>query len=729
MKNQNYFLSLVFLMITSLSFAQVQKAQTLQVGNTSTTTQSTSAALQIDDTNRGFLPPRMTTVQRDAIANPVAGLTIFNTTKNCLEWYNGTGWFNGCDDNQVSLTSNGTAVVSAWVCDVASVGTMAYNTPITGVTQTVKATVVSKGSYSISVEVAGITFAGSGTFAATGQQNVVLTATGTPTSAGTKTFALNTTPSCSFDREVSGVAPSAATNPVAVAKNTHAIISFTPSADNGGEAITYTVTSSPEGLTATGSTSPLDVTGLTNGTAYTFIVKASNTYGFTESVPSNEVTPAPTAPEKPSITSVTYGNQSVVVEFAPPANDGGSAITNYIVTSNTGATASGQTSPITVSGLTNGSAYTFTVVAENLIGTSDPSDASASVIPKTNPSAPTFTSITQTSTTAATVTLGVPNNGGSAITNYSVTATPGNITVSGSSQSLSFTGLTAGTAYTFTALVTNGVGDSPSATSSVFNLNKTGNMFTDHYSGVVNNVYTGNDSMVTHTTGVAFSQIGTISGINCQNEYISTQNSAENCPSSVTSSPDGNGNTYTYGTVYINGQCWLNRNSQDYPNPLGANRNTSFNTFNDSSAWAAPYGNNDSNALTDGLLYLWTAAMNRNVVSRGQGVCPTGFHVPTVCEFRFLLHGLGYNLLTGETNNTHLKLLATDEGGNNQSGMNMRRSGSTTNTWAYFDYQGSYRTSTSSFNSGVLLISNTNVNFPNSGILSTRGYSLRCIKN
>ena len=46
-----------------------------------------SAQLDVSSTTKGFLPPRMTTVQRNAIANPVAGLQIFNTTTNCLEFY------------------------------------------------------------------------------------------------------------------------------------------------------------------------------------------------------------------------------------------------------------------------------------------------------------------------------------------------------------------------------------------------------------------------------------------------------------------------------------------------------------------------------------------------------------------------------------------------------------------------------------------------------------------
>jgi hypothetical protein len=53
---------------------------------------SASAALQIDSTTKGFLPPRMTTTDRNAIASPVAGLSIYNTTTNKIETWDGTVW-------------------------------------------------------------------------------------------------------------------------------------------------------------------------------------------------------------------------------------------------------------------------------------------------------------------------------------------------------------------------------------------------------------------------------------------------------------------------------------------------------------------------------------------------------------------------------------------------------------------------------------------------------------
>ena len=154
-----------------------------------------SAAFELASTTKGVLPPRMTTAQRDLIASPVAGLIIYNTTTNCWEWYNGTVWYNGCGAN---VSSNGTATVSSYSCATASAGSMTAGTAVSGVTQTITANVTTVGTYSISAIANGVTFSGWGNFAGTGSQDVVLTASGTPTASGSNTFALNTTSGCSF---------------------------------------------------------------------------------------------------------------------------------------------------------------------------------------------------------------------------------------------------------------------------------------------------------------------------------------------------------------------------------------------------------------------------------------------------------------------------------------------------------------------------------------------------
>jgi len=80
-----------------------------------------SALLQINSTTQGFLPPRMTTAERDAIASPAAGLQIYNTDTNVDEFYNGTVWgpvSSGgtpeAPNYQTSNSSSAAALSSVW---------------------------------------------------------------------------------------------------------------------------------------------------------------------------------------------------------------------------------------------------------------------------------------------------------------------------------------------------------------------------------------------------------------------------------------------------------------------------------------------------------------------------------------------------------------------------------------------------------------------------------------
>ena len=109
---------------------------------------------------------------------------------------------------------------------------------------------------------------------------------------------------------------------------------------------------------------------------------------------------AAVAPDAPTIGTATAGNASASVGFTPPANNGGSAITGYTATSNPGGiTGTGTSSPIAVSGLTNGTGYTFTVTATNAAGTSAPSAASNSVTPASSgPSFATFPTLSSATT-------------------------------------------------------------------------------------------------------------------------------------------------------------------------------------------------------------------------------------------------------------------------------------------------------------------------------------------
>jgi hypothetical protein len=268
-------------------------------------------------------------------------------------------------------------------------------------------------------------------------------------------------------------APNPPTIGTATAGNAQASVTFTAPGWNGGSSITsYTVTSSPGSITASGASSPIIVPGLTNGTAYTFTVTATNGTGTSSaSSASNSVTPI-TVASAPVIGTATAGNAEASVTFTESVSNGGSTITGYTVTSSPGSiTATGSSSPITITGLTNNTAYTFTVKATNGAGQSSASSASNSVTPvsSTAPSAPTIGTATR-GNTQATVSFTAPvSDGGSPITSYTVTSSPGGITATGTSSSITITGLTNDIPYTFTVTATNAVGTSisSSATSAV----------------------------------------------------------------------------------------------------------------------------------------------------------------------------------------------------------------------------------------------------------------------
>ncbi len=172
---------------------------------------------------------------------------------------------------------------------------------------------------------------------------------------------------------INAVVAGAPTMGAATPGNGQASIAFTPPASIGGAPITsYTVTCNPGSIASSGPTSPVTVTGLTNGTAYSCTVAANNTAG--SSAPSAGVTVTPrTVPGAPTIGAATPARGQATIEFAPPTSDGGSPITGYTArcVSIFGAvTAVGTSSPIVVTGLIDGMSYQCSVVANNLVGAS-----------------------------------------------------------------------------------------------------------------------------------------------------------------------------------------------------------------------------------------------------------------------------------------------------------------------------------------------------------------------
>ena len=212
-----------------------------------------------------------------------------------------------------------------------------------------------------------------------GPNNITVTVTDKIGNTSTDTLAVSTPPGT----------PTIGT---ATAGNGQASVAYTAPSSNGGSTITsYTATSTPGNFTGTVSQSgsgSITVTGLTNGTAYTFKVKATNSIGTgSESGASNSVTPAaaPTVPGAPTIGTATAGDGQATVSYTAPASNGGSTITSYTATSTpgsiTGTISQSGSGSITVTGLTNGTAYTFKVKATNAVGTGSESAASNSVTP------------------------------------------------------------------------------------------------------------------------------------------------------------------------------------------------------------------------------------------------------------------------------------------------------------------------------------------------------------
>ena len=176
--------------------------------------------------------------------------------------------------------------------------------------------------------------------------------------------------------------PAAPTTLVASAGDQSASITFNPGADNGSAITNYDystdngaswITRSPDS-----TTSPITITSLNNGTIYQIKLRARNTAGPGTASSAVTVTPH-TIPAAPTTLVASAGDQSASITFNPGA-DNGSAITNYEYSLDNGAwvaiTPTTTTSPVTISGLTNGTPYSIRLRARNSAG---PSTASASV--------------------------------------------------------------------------------------------------------------------------------------------------------------------------------------------------------------------------------------------------------------------------------------------------------------------------------------------------------------
>jgi hypothetical protein len=278
--------------------------------------------------------------------------------------------------------------------------------------------------------------------------------------------------------------PNAPTNVAVVRANASGRVSFQAPASNGGSTITsYTVACTSinggVGRTATGTASPITVSGLTNGRTYSCRVTARNAVGpGTASAASASFVPA-TTPGAPKISAVatksaTSTSGGISVAFTAPPNTGGSTITSYTATcssSNGGTTraATAPTSPITVIGLSTGRSYRCSVRAGNAVGQGPASALSTSVIVGAPGTASNVHTTHVASGQLRVTFIAAPANGAT-ITSYAATCTStnGGVTKSktGFTSPLTVTGLTAGKTYTCFVTAANSRGTGPASIAS-----------------------------------------------------------------------------------------------------------------------------------------------------------------------------------------------------------------------------------------------------------------------
>ena len=467
---------------------------------------------------------------------------------------------------------------------------------------------------------------------------------------------------------------------------------------------------------STGGTGAYTVTltGLSIGNTYYVRAYATNTFGTTYG---NQVVFS--TPTIPTVTTanLTALSGSSAAGGGEVTNSGGATVTarglcwstsqNPTVSGNHTTNGTGVGSfTTTLAGLTPGVTYYVRAYATNLAGTGYGAQKSIVVVANELPVVET-SSVTDVVISTATFSGKVTSDGGYAISAKGFCwGTSPNPTISNSktnngidlgNYSANIVGLTAGTTYYVRAYATN--------------------------------------------------LAGTAYGVQLT---FTTDAGGQACPGTPTvTDVDGN----TYHTVKIGDQCWMKENLRTTKFANGTSIAVGIDT---SSVTAYRYypNNNSSNVSTYGYLYNWKAVMNSQDSSTAnpsgrQGICPTGWHVPSHAEWQQLesFVNIQYSSNTSSLN-TYAKVLAASSGWGTDATLNSTAPGcdqSTNNATGFGAYPaGIFNISYTSFGSNAyfwsssytggtyyydLNIGRTGTMAGISGYIPQAAMSVRCVKD
>lgn len=681
------YLALMILMYACTSIAQVK------IG-TNATTVDPSAILEMESTTQGMLVPRMTAANRDAIATPANGLLIWNNSNNTFEVYKSTCacW--------VTITDGGNTPANNLVNTAPTASTLNYTgTFRSGSSATIVYTYADaqgdlEGATTIQWEIANDN-------AGNGKTNLSLglTATFGVADAGryvrakvTPRAATGILNGIDYFGAWTIITPAnvpfgsalSVSGTVAQGSTLTGVYTFNGGSGvenvNGSTYIWQSATNNlglgiqtiaiPDGATAhTTSIIPLS-TEINKYIRFGVLAKDNVSFQGTNYVYSSWVGPVTLAAEAaPVASNVTYSpapGTNVLITASYLYNDvnndpqGSSSFQWYIAddaagtnqTAITGAT--GTTFSVTAAqaGKFVGFGVTPIALTGTLTGTqvvhynstASLSAATFSFVSAAQLSNNFYTNRSMDGVTdAISVTVNVTNAGSiffntPTVNGYSFSG-GGVYSIGTQTIVLYATGLQTGYNSSGDNFTITGVGISTLTTSLTILNVKVGADFTTHYNGISSGV-SSNNLLASYTSGEVFSSNGS-----CLTVPISTS-------TCVGSTIIIGSNTYTIAN--INGQCWMTQNINELPNGVAINATQWLNanigdlgfygyyntvTVNGTAGWATTVP-----AAGEGLIYQWSAAMLGSTMERSKGVCPSGWHIPSDCEWMYLEHGQGMAL-------------------------------------------------------------------------------------